>query len=69
MEFFFVEQPAFFKDREELLGDDEAYRALQNALIANPHLGAVIPGTQGVREMRAASARQNRGRRGRKFCS
>ena len=59
-----MEHPAFARDREALLGDDEACRALQNALAATPRLGSVIPGTRGVRKMRAASARQNKGKRG-----
>ena len=45
----------------DLLGDDE-YSLLQQALIANPELGDVIPGAGGVRKMRWGAI--GRGKRG-----
>ena len=45
----------------DLLGDDE-YSLLQQALIANPELGDVIPGSGGVRKMRWSAI--GRGKRG-----
>ena len=45
----------------DLLGDDE-YSLLQQALIANPELGDVIPGSGGVRKMRWGAI--GRGKRG-----
>lgn len=46
---------------QEYLPDDE-YAALQQALIANPELGDVIPGSGGVRKVRWGVA--GRGKRG-----
>lgn len=42
--------------------DDDAYRALQLALVLRPEQGAIIPGGAGVRKMRWAS--RSRGKRG-----
>jgi len=47
----FVETKLFTRLVSDLLGDDE-YALLQQALIANPELGDVIPGSGGVRKMR-----------------
>jgi hypothetical protein len=47
----FVEFPNFTKQVTKLL-DDEDYRRLQAALIANPELGDLIRGTGGLRKAR-----------------
>ncbi len=57
----FVETKLFTRLIGDLLGDDE-YALLQQALIANPELGDVIPGSGGVRKMRWGAA--GRGKRG-----
>jgi mRNA-degrading endonuclease RelE of RelBE toxin-antitoxin system len=57
----FVEFPNFTKRVAELL-DDEEYRRLQAALIANPELGDLIRGTHGLRKARWSA--KGRGKRG-----
>jgi len=57
----FVEVPNFTKRVTELL-DDEDYRRLQAALIANPELGDLIRGTGGLRKARWSA--KGRGKRG-----
>jgi mRNA-degrading endonuclease RelE of RelBE toxin-antitoxin system len=57
----FVEFPNFTKRVVDLL-DDEEYRKLQAALIANPELGDVIRATGGLRKARWAA--KGRGKRG-----
>jgi hypothetical protein len=46
---------------QEYLSDDE-YSELQQALIANPEAGAVVPGSGGIRKLRWGVA--GRGKRG-----
>jgi hypothetical protein len=57
----FIEAPAFCRWREENL-DDERFRALQNVLIINPRIGALLPGSGGLRKLRIGLP--GRGRRG-----
>ena len=57
----FVETRLFTKLVHEYLSDDE-YGALQQALVANPEAGNVIPGSGGVRKLRWSVA--GRGKRG-----
>ena len=57
----FVETKLFTRLIGDLLDDDE-YALLQQALIANPELGDVIPGSGGVRKMRWSAI--GRGKRG-----
>lgn len=57
----FVETRLFTKLVQEYLSDDE-YGALQQALVANPEAGDVIPGSGGVRKLRWSIA--GRGKRG-----
>jgi hypothetical protein len=57
----FVETRLFTRLVNEHLTDDE-YRRLQQALIADPELGVVIPGSGGIRKARWGIA--GRGRRG-----
>jgi hypothetical protein len=49
--FTFVELPLFSKAREIYLSDD-AFRELQQTLIATPKIGDVIPGSGGARKLR-----------------
>jgi hypothetical protein len=57
----FIETKLFTRLVQEYLSDD-AYSALQQALIADPEAGAVIPGSGGVRKLRWGIA--GRGKRG-----
>jgi len=59
--FHFVETQLFTRLVQEYLPDDD-YARLQQALITNPRIGDVIPGTGGVRKMRWRVA--GRGKRG-----
>jgi hypothetical protein len=47
----FYELPAFANVRQDYL-DDDAFKALQDALIENPDAGSIIQGTGGLRKMR-----------------
>jgi hypothetical protein len=58
----FVELPAFSRYRQDYL-DDEAFRALQSSLLANPEIGDVIEGTGGLRKMRQGDLRRGKGKR------
>jgi len=51
----FIETPAFTRMLPDYL-DDEAYTALQWALVLHPETGAVVPGSGGVRKMRWAGS-------------
>ena len=57
----FVETKLFTRLVQEYLSDDE-YSKLQQALLADPEAGAVIPGSGGVRKLRWGVA--GRGKRG-----
>ncbi len=46
----FVEAPAFTRMLPDYL-DDDAYTALQWALVLYPEAGAVIPGSGGIRKL------------------
>ena len=63
MKLVFLETPLFTR----LLGDyltDESYRELQRALMENPEMGDVMPGTGGFRKVRWKDARRGKGKRG-----
>jgi hypothetical protein len=49
----FIELSGFSKRRAELLSDD-SFKELQEAIIVNPQIGAVISGTGGFRKLRWA---------------
>jgi hypothetical protein len=49
----FIELSGFSKRRAELLTDD-SFKELQEAIIINPQIGAVISGTGGFRKLRWA---------------
>lgn len=57
----FVEAPTFDRLRERYLDDDE-YRLLQAALMAQPTAGDVIRGSGGIRKVRWAA--EGTGKRG-----
>ena len=63
MHAIFKELSAFAQLRERYL-DDDAYRRLQESLMANPQAGDVIEGMGGVRKMRFADGRRRKGARG-----
>jgi len=63
MDATFVELPPFEKYREDYLSDD-AYRELQLLLIENPKAGDVIEETGGLRKVRFADKRRQKGKRG-----
>lgn len=59
----FVETRGFTARLKEMLRDD-AYRRLQNALLADPTMGDVMPGCGGLRKIRMGDARRGMGKRG-----
>lgn len=59
--FHFVETPLFTRLVQNLLSDDE-YARVQRALMTDPQIGNVVPGSGGVRKMRWRVA--GRGKRG-----
>jgi hypothetical protein len=59
----FVELPAFERHRSGYL-DDEAFSALQAALMADPEAGDVIQDTGGLRKVRFTDSRRGKGKRG-----
>ncbi len=61
--FTFYETPIFSK-RLDKLASLEILFELQNELIANPKIGDVIVGTNGVRKARVADRKNNRGKSG-----
>lgn len=63
MKAVFVELPAFARHRADYL-DDEGFRGLQNAMMANPEAGDTIEGTGGLRKMRHPDPRRGKGKRG-----
>lgn len=48
-----IETPIFTQRVNDLLSDQQ-YGELQWALVINPHMGKVIPGTKGLRKLRWA---------------
>jgi hypothetical protein len=63
MKALFIELPPFERFRTSYL-DDEAFRNLQQELLANPQAGDVIKGTGGLRKMRFADKGRGKGKRG-----
>ena len=61
----FVETSVFTRQIKDLMTDEE-YCRLQNRLRDNPELGAVIPGSGGIRKVRVEL--EGRGRRGGARC-
>ncbi|QIM62051.1 toxin [Pasteurellaceae bacterium Orientalotternb1] len=63
MNLTFVELPPFIRFRDEHLNDDE-YRAIQTELLENPEKGDVIQGLGGLRKIRIAQGKSNKGKQG-----
>lgn len=63
MNLSFIELPPFERFRAENLTDEE-YRSLQNELLENPEKGDVIQGLKGLRKIRIADSKRNKGKRG-----
>jgi hypothetical protein len=59
----FVETPVFTRQVLELMGDAE-YSKLQAALVLQPEMGDLIPGTGGLRKVRWVEKARGRGKRG-----
>ncbi len=59
----FVELPAFERNRSRYLTDLE-FADLQQTLLVNPGAGDVIKDTGGLRKVRFADSRRNKGTRG-----
>ena len=63
MKLVFFETPLFTKLLPNYL-DDKEYRALQLALLENPEMGDLMPGTGGFRKVRWQDPRRGKGKRG-----
>ncbi|MDH2997892.1 toxin [Pasteurellaceae bacterium LFhippo2] len=63
MNLLFIELSFFAKYRAENLTDEE-YRALQNELLENPEKGEVMQGLSGLRKLRIADSKRQKGKRG-----
>lgn len=63
MKAVFVELPPFERYRAEYLSDEE-YRLFQQMLLRHPECGDVIQHTGGLRKVRFADPRRQKGKRG-----
>ena len=63
MKAIFFELPPFERHRKTYLNDD-AYRQLQQELMASPEMGDVMEGTGGLRKLRQPDPRRGKGKRG-----
>jgi hypothetical protein len=63
MDAIFIEMPPFARFRDDYL-DDDAFRLLQNAMMANPEAGDVMEGVGGLRKLRHGDPRRGKGKRG-----
>jgi len=63
MKLVFFETPLFTRLLPDYL-NDESYQTLQSALLENPELGNVMPGTGGFRKVRWEDSRRGKGKRG-----
>lgn len=59
----FVELPAFQRWRAAYLDDDE-FASLQELMMRFPEVGALIPGSGGLRKLRLGSSYRQKGKRG-----
>jgi mRNA-degrading endonuclease RelE of RelBE toxin-antitoxin system len=59
----FIETPVFTQIIVEMMTDAE-YAELQAALVFQPDLGYLIPGTGGIRKVRWSEPKRGRGKRG-----
>ena len=63
MRLVFIGTPLFTRLLTGYL-NDESYQALQRALLEDPELGDVMPGTSGFRKDRWKDSRRGKGKRG-----
>lgn len=63
MNLLFVELSFFAKYRTQHLTDKE-YRTLQNELLSTPEKGDLMQGLGGLRKIRIADSKRNKGKRG-----
>ena len=63
MQAIYIALPAFERHRGDYL-DDESFRRLQGALMADPEAGDLMEGTGGLRKLRFADVRRTKGKRG-----
>jgi len=63
MKLVYFETPLFTRLLPEYL-DDQEYRALQLALLDNPQIGDLMPGTGGFRKVRWKDPKRGKGKRG-----
>ncbi|MEM5401875.1 MULTISPECIES: toxin [Paraburkholderia] len=63
MEATFIEVSPFSRERENYLADDD-YAVPQKELLANPEAGDLIKGAGGLRKLRFADERRQKGKRG-----
>lgn len=59
----FIELPVFEALRDDYF-DDDSFKDFQNEMMKNPKAGPVIKGTGGLRKVRYADERRNKGKRG-----
>lgn len=62
MNLTFIELPPFERFRDENLTDED-YQELQKELLQNPEKGNVIQGLGGLRKLRIADGKSNKGKR------
>jgi hypothetical protein len=60
----FIEIENFMACRDDYFTSDDAFAALQQALMADPESGSVMRGCGGLRKIRWPDARRGRGKRG-----
>ena len=60
----FIETRKFMETREDYFAGDAAYSALQQALLADPEQGNVMPGCGSLRKIRWPDPRRGKGKRG-----
>lgn len=63
MKAVFIELPYFSRYRADFF-DDEHYADFQNELMDNPEKGDLIQGTGGLRKIRVADPKRQKGKRG-----
>jgi len=63
MDLLFVEAAPFSAERDDYL-PPEQFREVQNALMAEPRKGDVVPETGGIRKLRVPHAVRGKGKRG-----
>lgn len=59
----FKETPTFTK-KIESIGDDSLLKDIQDTILQNPHVGATVAGTGGLRKFRVGDPLRGKGKRG-----